>query len=105
SIVSNSGTGRPRRCGIRNRSDRANNTGVASIDAAEINVANAARSDDKAPTATAAPNSTKLNSLAWDSARPNRMALLQSHRAKRASSKAITVFPTSNVTVVVTKYN
>ena len=50
--------------GIRNRSDRANKIGVASIEAAEINVANAASSNDRAPTETAAPRSTKLNSLA-----------------------------------------
>src|ERR1019366_10522406 len=99
SIVSKSGSGARRKRGIRNCSDSANKIGVASIDAAEINVASAARSADNAPTATAAPRSTKLNSLAWARAKPKRIALVRSQRVSRARIKAITVFTTSSVTV------
>ncbi len=96
SMVSNSGSGARRNRGIRKRSDSANRIGVASIEAAEINVANAARSGDKAPTATAAPSSTKLNSLACGNARAKRIALDRSHRATRARTKAIAAFTSSS---------
>ena len=87
SMVSNSGAGARIKRGIRNRSDSANRIGVASIDAAEINVANAASSGDRAPTATAAPSSTKLNSLACGKARLKRIAFGRSRRISRDKSK------------------
>ena len=62
---------------MTNRSDNANSTGVAAIETAATSVAIAALPASSAPTATAAPNSTKLNSLACGRARLNRIASAQ----------------------------
>ena len=80
----------------------ANRIGVATIEAAVTSVANAASPALSAPAATAAPNSTKLNSLACGKARPKRSALRVRSPAMRASTKAIAALTRSNTAVAST---
>ncbi len=90
SIVSNFSAFRLLRRGMTNFSLAANISGVAAIDTAITNVAWSAVCWVSALTATAAANSTKLNSLPWGRAAAKRMAFAQSCPAIRPSISATT---------------
>ncbi len=81
--------------GMMRRSEAANRTGVAAMDNATISVARSAKPGVRACAVTAAPNSTKLNSLPCGRARAKRTALRAFCRASRARPNATASLATS----------